>query len=83
MNTLDGGTDGGNSRLERLEELAAFADRRQDELHAALLDLAARLGALSARVVELEDRVRAAESGAESSQTERPGDDEDDLGGAG
>jgi len=46
-------------RLDRLEELVLFAERRQDELNGAMLDLAARLGRVARTLDELSARVSA------------------------
>ncbi len=46
-------------RVERLEELYAHAERRHEELNAALLDLASRLKHVSERVGAIEATLRA------------------------
>jgi len=56
------------SRLDRLEELAGFADRRHDELNAALLDVAARVEQVARRMNDLVGRLEGLAGRVESQQ---------------
>ncbi|MBS0191900.1 MAG: hypothetical protein U0573_12940 [Phycisphaerales bacterium] len=64
--------------LQRIEEHSLFLERRQDELLAAIDDLASRQAALAKRLEQLERAVRDVDRRAHSPGGDQPGEGHED-----
>ncbi len=76
MDSLNPADRSVTARLERLEEVSLFAEHRHDELHAALLDLSARLERVVRRVNELASRMDSIAGAPENARGPRDDGDE-------